>query len=52
MLEHLGEKDGAGLLMQTIEKLTSNGKILTKDLGGSSSTTEVTEEVLRLIETA
>ena len=49
MLEHLGEIEAAGILMESIEQLTAEGKVLTRDLGGHSSTTDVTREVLRLI---
>jgi tartrate dehydrogenase/decarboxylase/D-malate dehydrogenase len=45
MLEHLGEADAAGRLMGAIEKVTSNGSVLTPDLGGSATTDQVTEAV-------
>ena len=41
MLENLGETGAAKLLAQAINLVTSEGKTLTKDLGGNSSTTEV-----------
>ncbi|MFN3299017.1 MAG: tartrate dehydrogenase [Sediminibacterium sp.] len=47
MLEHLGEQEAANLLMDAIEKTIRAGKVLTRDLGGISSTSEVTEEVLK-----
>lgn len=46
MLEHLGEQDAADLLMKAIEKTTSKADVLTRDLGGRASTSEVTDEVL------
>ncbi|MCA6078936.1 tartrate dehydrogenase [Fulvivirga sedimenti] len=49
MLEHLGEKEAADMLMGTIESLTAEGKVLTRDLGGTASTSDVTKEILRLI---
>jgi tartrate dehydrogenase/decarboxylase/D-malate dehydrogenase len=49
MLEHLGEMEAATLLLDAIESLTSSGKVLTKDLGGTAKTTDVTNEVLRII---
>lgn len=52
MLEHLGEKEAAEMLMQTIEKLTFEGKVLTKDLGGAASTRDVTREAVRLVNSA
>jgi tartrate dehydrogenase/decarboxylase / D-malate dehydrogenase len=47
MLEHLGEPDAGGRVMRAIERVCSDGRVLTRDLGGSSSTAEVTERVLR-----
>ncbi len=49
LLEHLGETDASNLLMTTIEKLTADKKILTRDLGGKASTTEMTEQIIQLI---
>jgi len=44
MLEHLGENEAAVQLLQAIEKVTA-GATLTPDLGGTSSTEEVTAAV-------
>lgn len=49
MLEHLGELEASKLLMNAIETLTFSRKVLTRDLGGNASTTEVTEELIRII---
>ncbi|MFT4535619.1 MAG: tartrate dehydrogenase/decarboxylase/D-malate dehydrogenase [Saprospiraceae bacterium] len=49
MLEHLGEKEAADHLITSIESLTSEGKVLTKDLGGIASTTEVTNEIIKYL---
>lgn len=46
MLEHLGEKVAADAIVEAIEKVTSDGKILTPDLGGKASTTELTEAII------
>jgi tartrate dehydrogenase/decarboxylase/D-malate dehydrogenase len=43
MLEHLGEKDAAARLMSAIGKVTATGKTLTRDLGGTAGTAQVTE---------
>lgn len=51
MLEHLGELEAARLLMKAIESLTASGKVLTKDLGGTANTTEVTTEIIRILHT-
>ena len=42
MLEHLQEKEAASLLMTAIEEVCREGRHLPKDLGGNSSTSEVT----------
>lgn len=47
MLEHLGEQDAADHLMKAIEKTTSKSEVLTRDIGGKASTSEVTDEVLK-----
>ncbi len=52
MLDHLGETEGAQLILNAIEALTSQGKVLTRDLGGNASTQEVTEEVVAWIKKA
>ena len=45
MLEHLGETAAANLLMGAIETVTSQGRWLPADLGGTATTREVTEAV-------
>lgn len=47
MLEHLGEQDAADHLMKSIETTTGKGEVLTRDLGGKASTSAVTNEVLK-----
>ncbi len=49
MLEHLGEMEAAEVLLGAIESLTASRKVLTKDLGGTAKTSEVTNEVIRII---
>jgi isocitrate/isopropylmalate dehydrogenase len=49
MLKWLGEENAAELLMQSMEYVTESG-IRTKDLGGRSRTSEVTEAVCKEIE--
>jgi tartrate dehydrogenase/decarboxylase / D-malate dehydrogenase len=45
MLEHLGRTDAAHRLMQAIEQVTANPKLRTRDLGGTATTSDVTEAV-------
>jgi len=49
MLDHLEEQEAANLLMNAIEQISTEGKVLTKDLGGTASTEEVTKEIIRII---
>jgi len=48
MLEHLGEKRGADLLMRAVEQVCAAG-IMTPDLGGKSTTKEVTRAVCEAV---
>jgi tartrate dehydrogenase/decarboxylase / D-malate dehydrogenase len=52
MLEHLGEAEAARRAMQAIEKVTANPKLHTRDLGGSATTSEVTDAVCAQIRAA
>jgi tartrate dehydrogenase/decarboxylase/D-malate dehydrogenase len=49
MLENLGELKAAQKLMFAIEKLTSDNKVLPRDLGGKSSTKQVTKAMIDII---
>jgi tartrate dehydrogenase/decarboxylase / D-malate dehydrogenase len=48
LLDHLEEKEAAGRLMSAIERTTQAG-VLTPDVGGNSTTREVTEAVIDAI---
>ncbi|QQS15006.1 MAG: tartrate dehydrogenase [Rhodospirillales bacterium] len=52
MLEHLGEADAARRLMKAIETVTAERKFLTRDLGGTATTAQVTEAVCAALERA
>lgn len=45
MLEFLGEKEAAGLIMAAVADVTREGRQLTADIGGRSSTSEVAAAV-------
>ena len=49
MLESLGEISASKRLMSAIEKLTSEKKILPKDLGGSATSREITDAMINII---
>jgi isocitrate/isopropylmalate dehydrogenase len=46
MLDHLGIGEGARELESAVASVLAQGKVRTPDIGGSSSTEEVTEAVL------
>jgi len=50
MLEHLGEKAAADRLMKAIERVTANPSLHTPDLGGSATTRQVTDAVIKAIQ--
>ena len=47
MLDHLGEIKAAQAIEDAVEKVLSEGKVRSHDLGGNSSTIEVGDEVVR-----
>jgi tartrate dehydrogenase/decarboxylase/D-malate dehydrogenase len=49
MLEHLGEREAASLLMAAVEETVAAG-ILTPDVGGTSTTREVTDAVVEVLD--
>jgi tartrate dehydrogenase/decarboxylase/D-malate dehydrogenase len=49
MLDHLGERGAADLLMRAIERVTADPALHTPDLGGGATTRQVTEAVLAAI---
>ncbi len=50
MLDHLGEPAAAAALMTAVERVTADGRVLTRDLGGNATTEQVTDEVLAALE--
>jgi tartrate dehydrogenase/decarboxylase / D-malate dehydrogenase len=49
MLDHLGHEDAGRAVVQAIEKVVAEGKVLTRDLGGTASTVDVGKAVTALI---
>jgi isocitrate dehydrogenase (NAD+) len=52
MLEHLNELEAGHRLRSAIERVYAEGKQITRDLGGTATTQEFTEAVLRQIDSA
>jgi isocitrate dehydrogenase (NAD+) len=46
MLKYLGEREAADRIQSALEKVLAEGKFLTRDLGGQSTTIEFTEAVI------
>jgi isocitrate dehydrogenase (NAD+) len=46
MLEHIGEGEAAARLRDAVYKVLQEGKHITRDLGGSASTTEMTKAII------
>jgi tartrate dehydrogenase/decarboxylase / D-malate dehydrogenase len=49
MLDHLGHADAAQAVVKAIERVVSEARVLTRDLGGTASTAEVGKAVAALI---
>jgi tartrate dehydrogenase/decarboxylase / D-malate dehydrogenase len=47
LLRHLGEDAAAALIERAIERVTADGKFLTRELGGTASTVEVGDAITR-----
>jgi tartrate dehydrogenase/decarboxylase/D-malate dehydrogenase len=50
MMDWLGEVEGARLVMRAVEDVVAEGKVRTFDLGGKSSTTELTDAICARME--
>ncbi|WP_018249223.1 isocitrate dehydrogenase (NAD(+)) [Orenia marismortui] len=49
MLRHLNEEDAANAIETSVEEILEEGKVLTGDLGGSATTTEITAEIINKV---
>ena len=49
MLEHLGHADAARAVVAAVERVVKEGRVRTKDLGGTASTTEVGRTIAALV---
>jgi len=49
MVEQMGEKEAGDAIVAAIERDIKEAKVLTKDMGGSSGTSDVGDEIARLV---
>jgi tartrate dehydrogenase/decarboxylase/D-malate dehydrogenase len=49
MLDHLGQAEAAAAIVQAIEDVVAEGTVLTRDLGGTASTTELGRTIAQRI---
>jgi len=47
LLDHLGEEEAAGQIQAAVMKVIADGKFRTKDMGGSNTTSEVGEAIVK-----
>jgi tartrate dehydrogenase/decarboxylase/D-malate dehydrogenase len=50
MLEHLGHAEAAQAVVKAIESVVDGGKVLTRDLGGTSTTAEVGHAIAAMVD--
>jgi isocitrate dehydrogenase (NAD+) len=48
MLRHIGEREIADRIGKAVLKVMAEGKVLTGDLGGTATTEQYTDEVIRV----
>ncbi|MDI6859237.1 MAG: isocitrate/isopropylmalate family dehydrogenase, partial [Methanocellales archaeon] len=49
LLEHLGEREASNTIVRAIEQSISKGNVRTYDMGGSSKTSDVGDDIARII---
>lgn len=49
MLQHIGERDAAIKIQQALESVLADGKVLTRDLGGNSTTHDFTQAIINAL---
>jgi len=49
MLDELGEKKSSNLIVNSIEQLVKQKKVLTKDMGGNAKTSEIGDELVKIV---
>jgi isocitrate dehydrogenase (NAD+) len=49
MLQHIGERNAAIKIQQALEAVLADGKVLTRDLGGNSTTHEFTQAIINAL---
>lgn len=49
MLEHLGEQQAADAIMKALDDVSSDTRYCTPDMGGSATTSELTDSIMKLL---
>jgi isocitrate dehydrogenase (NAD+) len=52
MLDYLGERERAERIRTALTRVLTDGRVRTRDLGGTARTTEFTDAICREIESA
>ena len=50
MLDHLGERQRAERIRAALSRILQDGRIRTRDLGGTATTTEFTDAICKEVE--
>jgi isocitrate/isopropylmalate dehydrogenase len=50
MLDHIGEREKSATIRQALGQVLIDGRVRTRDLGGTASTTAFTEAICREVE--
>jgi isocitrate dehydrogenase (NAD+) len=49
MLDYIGERDTSARIGAALRKILSEGRVRTRDLDGTATTTEFTDEICRVV---
>jgi len=49
MLDEIGEEKSGALVIKAIEQLVKDKKVLPKDMGGTATTSDVGDEIVKIV---